>query len=97
MNDKVPCRTPNPDKPGVTNLPAWKFDTIRSAVLDVLADKGDVKWADLTGLVGEKLSPEERENMGSIGWHTVSVKLEMEVRGEIRRVPGKGPQIIKLA
>jgi len=29
-------------------------------------------------------------------WHVTSVKLEMEVRGEIERIPGRVPQRLKL-
>ena len=97
MTDKVACRTPNPDKPGVTNIPAWKFDAVRRAILEVLTDKGDVRWSELTDLVAQRLTPAERADLGSVGWHTVSVKLEMEVRGEIRRRATKGPQVIGLA
>ena len=96
MDDKIPCRTPNPDKPGITNLPAWKFNAIRKAILEILGEQGDVRWSDLTELVRTKLTKDERDNMGSVGWHTVSVKLEMEVRGEIKRRDQKGPQVIGL-
>ena len=94
---KVPCRTPNPGKPGVTNIPEWKFNAIRTAILALLQDQGEVRWSALTDLVTDRLSPEDRANMGSVGWYTVTVKLEMEVRGEIVRGTGKGPQAIKMA
>jgi hypothetical protein len=48
--------------------------------------------SDLPGLVAAALTPEEREQLGSVGWYTATVKLELEVRGEIRRVPGASPQ-----
>lgn len=34
--------------------------------------------------------------MGKLGWHVVTVKLELEVRGEIRRTSDKSPQILTL-
>ena len=97
MSEKVACRTPNPGKTGVTHLPAWKFNSIRAAILAILREKGEVRWGDLTAMVSDRLTDEQRANMGSVGWHTISVKLELEVRGEIVRGPGKGPQTIRLA
>ena len=77
---------------GVTNIPKWKFDTIRVAILDICAE--ETLFKHLPAKVGERLSDEDRANLGSLGWHVTTVKLELEVRGEIARVPGKGPQKI---
>ena len=94
---KVGCRTPAKGREGVTNIPEWKFNTLSTAILDELKEKGDVAWGELTGLVTKRLSDDEKAHMGNIGWFTVTVKLELEVRGEIERVPGTGPQRIRLA
>ena len=93
--ERVACRTPSPGRTGQTRIPKWKFDCVRAAVLAVLAD-GDTEWRHLTVRVRERLSQSELESMGSLGWHVVTVKLEMEVRGEISRVPGPGRQILTL-
>ena len=78
---RTPCRTLNPDKPGVTNIPTWKFDCTRAAILDELA-VGAVAWTDLTERVRARKTDDEPDRMGSLGWHVVSVKLELEVRGK---------------
>jgi len=93
--DKTPCRTPAEGRDGVTNIPTWKFDAIHRAILDILSE-GDCAWGELSKKVGERLSQDDLANMGKLGWHVISVKLEMEVRGEIRRLDQKGPQIISL-
>ena len=92
---KVECRTPNPGKPGVTNIPKWKFDLVRSAILAELK-KGDVPFSELSGRVGARLTDEDKSRLGSLGWHVTTVKLELEVRGEIGRADDKGPQIVTL-
>ena len=94
-DDNLMCRTPNPEKAGTTKIPTWKFDAIRTAILAELAAVDHVRWTDLTAAVNARLSEPDRAKMGSVAWHTVSVKLEMEVRGEIARLPGSGPQVIK--
>ena len=95
VTPRVPCRTPNPDKPGATNLPKWKFDLLRGAILEELAG-GDVPFADLAKRVGARLDANELADLGSLGWHVTSVKLELEVRGEVCRVDGVTPQVLRL-
>ncbi len=92
--EKVACRTPAKGRDGVTNIPAWKFDAVRGAILEALAD-GPVFYKDLNDAVAEQLDSETLEGLGKLGWHVVTVKLEMEVRGEIARLDVKGPQQIK--
>ena len=92
---RVTCRTPNKDKPGTTRVPQWKFDLLRGAIRDVLA-RGPCAFRDLGEQVGGRLTPADLDRLGSLGWHVTSVKLELEVRGEIARVPGSGAQILEL-
>jgi hypothetical protein len=85
------CRTPNAD--GTTRIPIWKYDCVRAAILD--AAKGDgIAFKDLKDAVAERLSAQEQDKLGSLGWHSTVVKLELEVAGEIARLPGKTPQWI---
>ena len=94
--NKVACRTPTPGRLGVTNIPQWRFDMVRRAIIEVIAT-GEVKFADLPDLVARQLSKEDRDRLGSIGWNVTTVKLELEVRGDLIRVEGKGPQRLVLA
>ena len=87
----VACRTPTPGRSGVTNIPQWRFELIRGAILDVIAT-GEVSFADLPDLVAARLTKAERDRIGSITWNVTTVKLEMEVRGELIRVEKPGPQ-----
>jgi hypothetical protein len=41
------------------------------------------------------LSEEGSGSLGSISWYTSTVKLELEVRGKIERVPASKPQRLK--
>ncbi|WP_298429245.1 hypothetical protein [uncultured Jannaschia sp.] len=86
MTDRTPCRTPTGTS--ATNVPTWKFDACRTAILDILAD-GPVPAAEVATRVGERLTDEQLDALGKIGWHVTTVRLEMEVRGEIARLPGR--------
>ncbi|MEM7440393.1 MAG: hypothetical protein AAF393_12400 [Pseudomonadota bacterium] len=95
MSGKVACRTPNQDKPGVTNIPEWKFNALRAAILQELA-AGDVPFSELGKRAAQHLSEEDLSNLGSVGWHVTTVKLELEVRGEIGRKSMDGKQVVTL-
>lgn len=91
-DNKVECRTPTPGKLP-TRIERWKIDGVHRAILAVLPPDGEgIAFSDLTVLVEATLTTLERAEMGSIFWYTTTVKLEMEVRGEIRRAPQASPQ-----
>ena len=90
--DRIECRTPTPGKQP-TRIDRWKFDTVRRAILAVLPRKGEgALFTDLTGLVKKELASDELAKLGAPKWYVTTVKLELEVRGEIRRVKDATPQ-----
>jgi hypothetical protein len=89
---KVMCRTPTPGKKGV-RIDKWKYDLIRKAILKAVSKgKAGIPFRDLSKRVRENLTPAEIKELGSISWYTTTVKLDLEVRGEIERVEGAKPQ-----
>ena len=93
---KIVCRTPTPGKES-TRIDKWKYYAIRRIILDLLAEhKKGLLFKDLPKLVSKKIRDKEtRQNLGSIPWYTTTVKLDLEVKGEIERVPGKEPQMLR--
>ncbi len=74
-------------------IPGWKYDLVHSAILAVLpASVEGIEFRELPGLVEGKISRLDLEKLGSVSWYTTIVKLEMELRGELERVPGSKPQ-----
>ncbi len=91
-DDRIICRTPNPDKQP-TRIEAWKFDVVRRAILVSLPHDGDgLPFKELPARVAAHLDAGSRARLGSVGWYTTTVKLELEMRGEVVRVPGRGAQ-----
>lgn len=91
-DDKVLCRTPTPGKKP-TRIVRWKYDAIRKAILASLPKKKPgLPFADLIRKVEDRLSAEEAAKIGSLPWYLTTVKLELEVAGEIARVPDETPQ-----
>jgi len=96
--EKVACRTPAEGRDGVTNIPRWKYDAVRQAILATINGTGSdgFPFKDLAAAVGTRLSEDERGRLGSLGWHTTVVKLNMEVDGEIARMAKATPQRLVL-
>lgn len=86
------CHTPTPGKQP-TSIPTWKYALVREAILTVVpSQEPGVVAKDLPGLVSDQLAADDKAQLGSIPWHTTTVKLNMEVEGELARVEGAKPQ-----
>ena len=93
---RVVCHTPTPGKKP-TRIHRWKYDLLRRVILDILAGSADgVQFRSLPSLIEERLSPEQRASLGSVSWYTTTVKLDLEVKGDIERVPRVTPQLLRL-
>jgi hypothetical protein len=93
--EMVLCRTPTLGKQGV-RIAKWKYNRVRQAILGVLPEAGEgIEFRRLAEWVKASLSEEESERLGSISWYTTTVKLELEVRGEIERLPASKPQRLR--
>ena len=90
--DKVLCQTPTPGKQP-TRIDRWKYEAVCRAILATLdAHAEGIPFKDLRTHVAQRLSEREKTELGSIGWYTTTVKLDLEVKGIIARVPGSKPQ-----
>jgi hypothetical protein len=92
---RVQCETPTRGKQG-TRIPKWKYDAVRAAIRKVVPrGREGIGFRDLPDLVAMALSADDRRDLGSIAWHTTTVKLHLEVIGEIERIAGSRPQRIR--
>ena len=94
---RVVCETPTSGKK-TTRIHKWKYDLLRGIILDILSDSADgVEFRSLPSLMEARISAEDKANLGSVSWYATTVKLDMEVKGDIVRVPGAKPQRLRLA
>lgn len=92
---KVVCETPTPGKKP-TRIDRWKYELVRSAILDAVPAGGaGVEFMELPALVSARIPAEKREQLGSVSWYTTTVKLDLEVKGELERIPGSKPQRVR--
>ena len=90
--ETILCQTPSLGKKP-KRINKWKYNVIRAAILKILPEGGDgLLFSELPQRVKQNLSAEELGNLGSVNWYTTTVKLDLEVRGEIKRVQDSNPQ-----
>jgi hypothetical protein len=66
---------------------------IREAILCVLQAHKEITFMNLSRAVEKEVN---EKFDGSVTWYVTTVKLDMEARGEIKRVPKSRPQLVKL-
>lgn len=91
MAEKISTLHPQ-GKSGV-NINREKYDLVRTAIVQSLRAEGEMTFADLTRDVERKLTGNFD---GSIPWYVTTVKLDLEARRLIERVPGSSPQRLRL-
>lgn len=82
-----------PAKQGVS-IEKQKYTVVQQAILHNLRAYGPMTFTQLGTLVEEELS---ESFPGAVTWYYTTVKLDLEARGEVRRVPNSRPQVIEAA
>jgi hypothetical protein len=96
-DDRVSCHNPDPAKHG-TRIPSWKYELVRDAIFHALDSRpAGFPFSDLPSFIARTLTRDDGHRLGSVSWHTTVVKLDLEARGEIERVPGSRPQLLRRA
>jgi len=92
MKDMV--KTLHPQKKQGVNISREKYDMIRKAIMSELRANKEMTFMKLSRAV-EKIVRGKFD--GSVMWYVTTVKLDLEARGEVKRVPNSRPQLVRLA
>lgn len=85
--------TQHPDGRIGVNITQEKYDVIRAAILDSLRLHGERDFKEMIEDVRRKLGTRFD---GSVSWYVTAVKLDLEARGIIERIPGETPLRLRL-
>jgi hypothetical protein len=87
----------NVNHPGKsTSIPQEKYDLVSTAILAVVPKDADgIPFTRLARLVKDRLNATEQRAIGSVDWYVTAVKLDLEARKRIERVPGSTPQHLR--
>lgn len=89
--DRIMTRHPA-GKQGV-NILYRRYTFIRDFILDTIREAGEISFRDLC----KRAESEITESFdGKVLWYVTTVKLDLEARGLIERVPRKSPQRLRL-
>ena len=91
MKDMI--RTLHPEKKQGVNISKEKYDIIRKAILSTLNTQKEISFMNLSRAVEKEVNGTFN---GSVMWYVTTVKLDLEARGELKRVPNSRPQLVKL-
>ena len=91
MRERI--RTLHPEKKQGVNISREKYDVIRNAILCVMKRQKEMTFMNLSRAVEKEVNGNFE---GSVTWYVTAVKLDMEARGEIKRVRHSRPQLVKL-
>jgi hypothetical protein len=92
MKDMI--RTLHPEKKQGVNISKAKYEIIRKAILCALETKREMTFMNLSRTVEKEVNGTFE---GSVNWYVTTVKLDLEARGIVKRVPNSRPQLVKLA
>ena len=85
--------TRHPEGKQGVNIRREKYDAMKAAILRCVRSRREVPLQVVrSDMENELLGRFE----GSVSWYFTTVKLDLEARGVLQRVPGKQPQRIRL-
>ena len=81
---------------GNTNMAREKYEVYKEAILKAVpAIEEGITFKELPRAVKKLLPRDKLDQLGSVTWHVTSVKLDLEARGLIERIPGSKPQRVR--
>jgi len=92
MKDTI--RTLHPEKKQGVKISKEKYEIIREAILSALHKQNEITFMNLSRAVEKEVNGNFE---GSVTWYVTTVKLDLEARGLIKRVPNSRPQVVRLA
>ena len=79
-------------KKGV-NILKRRYDQVKDFIIETIKAYGEISYEDLNDLAHEKLAPNFD---GKVNWYIVTVKLDLEARNIIERIPKTSPHKVRM-
>jgi hypothetical protein len=80
------------NKKGV-NILKRRYDHVKDSILSILTSAKQITMTEL----GKKVSKNIGSSFdGKVGWYFMAVKLDLEERGLIERIPNTTPQMLRI-
>ena len=92
MKEKILALHPDKNKQPV-RIDKVKYEMMRAAIVSALRANAGITFSELAKMVQDRLAGRFE---GSIMWYVTTVKLDLEARKIIQRVPKSSPQRLRL-
>ena len=92
MFDDDKILTLHPDGKKGVNILRRRYDLIKDFILKTIKKEKEISYQDLNDLAESSLEDFD----GSVPWYIVSVKLDLEARGIIERIPKTSPHRLRM-
>lgn len=89
-DEKILTRHPY-GKAGV-NISKVKYNQIKKFIMANIDAEGEISFEEITDRAVDQLTDSFE---GSIPWYVVTVKLDLEARSIIERIPKRSPQMLR--
>lgn len=94
MKEKEPkILTLHPQGKKGVNILQRRYGVIRKFIVETVEKAGEISYEELDNLAVRQLSDTFD---GSVSWYIVSVKLDLEARGIIERIPKTSPHRLRM-
>lgn len=94
MSNDEKIMTLHPQGKTGVNILKRRYNTIKEFILKTIGEHGELTYQDLDTMAVKSL----KTNFdGKVGWYVVTVKLDLEARRLIERVPNTSPHKLRLA
>lgn len=85
--------TLHPDGKAGVNILKRRYDVVKDSLLEILGKEGQITFESLAD---KTIVSIEKDFDGKPLWYIVTVKLDLEARGIIQRIPKTSPHELKL-
>lgn len=79
-------------KKGV-NILKRRYDLVKEFIIDTIKEANEITYQDIDDLAEKELAATFD---GKVRWYVVSVKLDLEARGIIERIPKSSPHKLRM-
>ena len=93
MKNEEKIMTLHPQGKNGVNILKRRYDQIKVFILQTIEENNEISFEDLTDLAVKNLT---NKFDGKVIWYIVTVKLDLEARGIIERIPKKSPHELRM-
>ena len=93
MSNDIKILTLHPQNKKGVNILRSKYNTIKAFIIEIIERHEEITYQSLNDQAIKALS---KTFDGKVGWYVVTVKLDLEARGIIERIPKTSPHKIRM-